>query len=190
MLSPTAAGAAAAAATAAAGAAVDGTGVSTHNRNDSGGGGGGGGGTGTVRSLGGLSQQSALGMPLVPIVAGTVTHAAGVQAAAAGGAVDSVTSRLQAGGSSSMARTGKGDGGSGAGGGGRAGEAGFDDGGPLYPAQEAMRRMMVQIDTSDPYPCVLGIPVKPALFATSKVYVFGCFAVISTKLMYDVVSNL
>ena len=65
-----------------------------------------------------------------------------------------------------------------------------DDGGPLYPAQEAMRRMMVQIDTSDPYPCVLGIPVKPALFATSKVYVFGCFAVISTKLMYDVVSNL
>lgn len=64
------------------------------------------------------------------------------------------------------------------------------DGGALDPAQEAMRRMIEHIRTLDPYPCVLGIPVKPALFATSKVYVFGCFAVISVKLMYDVVSGI
>lgn len=65
-----------------------------------------------------------------------------------------------------------------------------DDGGPLRPAQEAMRRMIVHMSESDPYPCVLGVPVKPALFATSKVYVFVCFAVISIKLMYDVISGL
>lgn len=73
---------------------------------------------------------------------------------------------------------------------GAGGGLGGDDGGPLYPAQEAMRRMIVHMSESDPYPCVLGIPVKPALFATSKVYVFGCFAVISIKLMYDVISGL
>jgi len=50
--------------------------------------------------------------------------------------------------------------------------------------------MIVHINTNDPYPCVLGVPVKPALFATSKVYVFVCFAVISIMLMYDVVSDM
>lgn len=66
---------------------------------------------------------------------------------------------------------------------------GWGSGGGAYPAQDAMRRMIVHINTLDPYPCVLGIPVKPALFATSKVYVFLCFAVISVKLMYDVVTG-
>lgn len=57
-------------------------------------------------------------------------------------------------------------------------------------AQEAMRRMIVHMTESDPYPCVLGIPVKPALFAASKMGMFVCFAIISTKLMYDMISNL
>lgn len=70
------------------------------------------------------------------------------------------------------------------------GESSGDDGGPLHPQQQAMRRMVNHMSESDPYPCVLGIPVKPALFATSKVYVFVCFAVISIKLMYDVISGL
>lgn len=70
------------------------------------------------------------------------------------------------------------------------GESSGDDGGPLHPQQQAMRRMVSHMSESDPYPCVLGIPVKPALFATSKVYVFVCFAVISIKLMYDVISGL
>lgn len=75
-------------------------------------------------------------------------------------------------------------------GGGAGGEGGRrDGGGALDPAQEAMRRMIVHINTLDPYPCVLGIPVKPALFATSKVYVFVCFSVISVKLMYDVITG-
>lgn len=69
-------------------------------------------------------------------------------------------------------------------------ESSGDDGGPLHPQQQAMRRMVSHMSESDPYPCVLGIPVKPALFATSKVYVFVCFAVISIKLMYDVISGL
>ncbi len=51
--------------------------------------------------------------------------------------------------------------------------------GSQHPAHDAMRRMIVHINTLDPYPCVLGVPVKPALFAISKVYVFFCFAVIS-----------
>ncbi|CAN0349450.1 unnamed protein product [Ectocarpus sp. 12 AP-2014] len=81
--------------------------------------------------------------------------------------------------------------GGGSGGGARdTGGAGNEGEALLHPAQEAMRRMIVHIDTLDPYPCVLGIPVKPALFATSKVYVFGCFAVISVKLMYDVISGM
>ncbi|CAM9479251.1 unnamed protein product [Ectocarpus sp. 12 AP-2014] len=81
--------------------------------------------------------------------------------------------------------------GGGSGGGARdLGVAGNEGEALLHPAQEAMRRMIVHIDTLDPYPCVLGIPVKPALFATSKVYVFGCFAVISVKLMYDVISGM
>lgn len=65
-----------------------------------------------------------------------------------------------------------------------------DDEGVLYPGQDAMRRMIVHINTLDPYPCVLGVPVKPALFATSKVYVFVCFAVISVMLMYDVICDM
>lgn len=77
-----------------------------------------------------------------------------------------------------------------AGGTARTGGAGADDVGALYPGQDAMRRMIVHINTLDPYPCVLGVPVKPALFATSKVYVFACFAVISVMLMYDVVRDM
>ena len=76
------------------------------------------------------------------------------------------------------------------GGAGGAGGAGFDDGRALYPAQGAMWRVITQFDGSDPCPCMLGISAKPVLFATSKVDVFGCFEVISTKLTYNVISNL
>lgn len=63
-------------------------------------------------------------------------------------------------------------------------------GGGMPSAQEAMRCMVAHMKESDPYPCVLGIPVKPTLFATWKMYVFVCFTIISTKLMYDIISSL
>ena len=35
----------------------------------------------------------------------------------------------------------------------------------------------------DPYPCILGIPVMPALFGTCKFYIFVCFLLIGTRIM-------
>lgn len=96
---------------------------------------------------------------------------------------------VQVGGGGARDTSGVGAGGGGVGGGEEGEGGGRDRRGALDPAQDAMRRMIVHINTLDPYPCVLGIPVKPALFATSKVYVFVCFAVISVKLMYDVITG-
>lgn len=50
--------------------------------------------------------------------------------------------------------------------------------------------MVWQIVRFDPYPCILGIPVKPALFATSKVYIFICFTLVGTKILIDLVTSL
>jgi len=33
----------------------------------------------------------------------------------------------------------------------------------------------------DPYPCILGIPVMPALFNAAKYYVFGSFLLIGVR---------
>lgn len=35
----------------------------------------------------------------------------------------------------------------------------------------------------DPYPCILGIPVMPALFTSCKFYIFICFVLIGTRTM-------
>jgi hypothetical protein len=35
----------------------------------------------------------------------------------------------------------------------------------------------------DPYPCILGIPVMPALFTTCKFYIFISFVLIGTRTM-------
>lgn len=132
--------------------------------------------TETAATTGSLnrSQQNALALARVAVT-GTTAHGIGARREGVDGTLAPVDAGRRGWEESSVA------------GGGRGGE---DDGGPLYPAQEAMRRMIVHMSESDPYPCVLGIPVKPALFATSKVYVFVCFAVISIKLMYDVISGL
>jgi hypothetical protein len=38
----------------------------------------------------------------------------------------------------------------------------------------------------DPYPCILGIPIMPALFMTSKFYIFISFALIGTRMMITI----
>lgn len=35
----------------------------------------------------------------------------------------------------------------------------------------------------DPYPCILGIPVMPALFNTCKFYIFICFVLLGMRTM-------
>ncbi len=60
----------------------------------------------------------------------------------------------------------------------------------LNASKEEIEDWIQQILKFDPYPCVLGIPVKPALFATSKVYIFICFSLISTKILYDLIKEL
>lgn len=41
----------------------------------------------------------------------------------------------------------------------------------------------------DPYPCILGMPVMPALFATSKFYIFVSFMLIGAKVFVDLLNE-
>lgn len=139
-------------------------------------------GTGGTATSSAKSQQSALALARVTV---TGTSALGIGTGGGRDDLDGGSAAAEVGGGEARHKSG-----GAAGGAGRTGGRGVDDGGALYPAQDAMRRMIVHINTLDPYPCVLGVPVKPALFATSKVYVFVCFAVISVMLMYDVVCDM
>lgn len=60
----------------------------------------------------------------------------------------------------------------------------------LNASRDEIKDMINQIIRFDPYPCVLGIPVKPALFATSKIYISLCFFLVGTKVLMDLVSTL
>jgi len=47
--------------------------------------------------------------------------------------------------------------------------------------RQTLAEMVSQIEKYDPYPCVLGIPMMPALFATSKFYLFIFFSIIGLR---------
>lgn len=49
--------------------------------------------------------------------------------------------------------------------------------------RQALAEMVSQIRKYDPYPCVLGIPIMPALFATSKFYIFVGFLLLGSRVM-------
>jgi hypothetical protein len=49
--------------------------------------------------------------------------------------------------------------------------------------RQTIAEMMSQIRKYDPYPCILGMPVMPALFSTSKFYLFITFILIGTRVM-------
>ena len=48
--------------------------------------------------------------------------------------------------------------------------------------RQSMAEMVAQIRKYDPYPCILGIPVMPALFASCKFYIFISFLLIGTRM--------
>ena len=47
--------------------------------------------------------------------------------------------------------------------------------------RQTLMEIISQIRRYDPYPCILGIPVMPALFHTAKYYVFICFLLIGVR---------
>ena len=49
--------------------------------------------------------------------------------------------------------------------------------------RQTLANMVSQIRLYDPYPCVLGIPLMPALYYTSKFYVFVFFLIIGVQVM-------
>lgn len=48
--------------------------------------------------------------------------------------------------------------------------------------RQSMAEMVAQIRKYDPYPCILGIPVMPALFTSCKFYIFISFLLIGTRM--------
>ena len=51
--------------------------------------------------------------------------------------------------------------------------------------RQTLAEMVSQIRKYDPYPCVLGMPVMPALFATAKFYIFITFIFLGTHAIID-----
>ena len=68
-----------------------------------------------------------------------------------------------------------------AGGGGHGGA--MSASGSIESRRQVVAEMISQIRKYDPYPCILGIPVMPALFATCRFYIFVCFLLIGTRVM-------
>ena len=56
--------------------------------------------------------------------------------------------------------------------------------------RQTLMNMMSQIRQFDPYPCVLGIPMMPALFSTSKFYLFIVFTLIGLQVMVSAFRNM
>lgn len=54
----------------------------------------------------------------------------------------------------------------------------------------SIAEFIVQIRKYDPYPCILGIPVMPALFSTSKFYIFISFVLLGSRTMLSCWRNL
>jgi hypothetical protein len=49
--------------------------------------------------------------------------------------------------------------------------------------RQAIAEIISQIRKYDPYPCILGIPVMPALFNSSKFYIFIVFTLLGVRMM-------
>jgi hypothetical protein len=49
--------------------------------------------------------------------------------------------------------------------------------------RQAIAEIISQIRKYDPYPCILGIPVMPALFNSSKCYIFIVFTLLGVRMM-------
>merc|ERR1719487_937533 len=62
--------------------------------------------------------------------------------------------------------------------------------GSLEANRQTLAEMISQIRKYDPYPCIFGIPVMPALFATSKFYIFIGFALIGSRVMLTVLHSM
>ena len=60
---------------------------------------------------------------------------------------------------------------------------GMSTSGSIESRRQVVAEMISQIRKYDPYPCILGIPVMPALFATCRFYIFVCFLLIGTRVM-------
>ena len=58
-------------------------------------------------------------------------------------------------------------------------------GGVAESRRSAIADMITHIRNYDPYPCILGIPVMPALFSTSKFYIFISFMMIGARVMVE-----
>lgn len=58
-------------------------------------------------------------------------------------------------------------------------------GGVAESRRAAIAEMISHIRNYDPYPCILGIPVMPALFSTSKFYIFISFMMIGARVLVE-----
>ena len=56
--------------------------------------------------------------------------------------------------------------------------------------RQTLLNMITQIRQFDPHPCVLGIPMMPVLFATSKFYLFIFFALVGLQVMVAAFRNM
>jgi hypothetical protein len=58
-------------------------------------------------------------------------------------------------------------------------------GGVAESRRAAIAEMISHIRSYDPYPCILGIPVMPALFSTSKFYIFISVMMIGARVLVE-----
>ena len=63
--------------------------------------------------------------------------------------------------------------------------SGAGGGGVAESRRAAIAEMISHIRNYDPYPCILGIPVMPALFSTSKFYIFITFMMIGARVLVE-----
>lgn len=62
--------------------------------------------------------------------------------------------------------------------------------GTMEASRSALAEMISQIRDLDPYPCIFGIPVMPALFGYSKFYLFLLFAIAGCRVMLTVIREI
>jgi len=60
----------------------------------------------------------------------------------------------------------------------------------MESSRQTIAEIISQIRKYDPYPCILGIPVMPALFNWSKFYIFICFMLIGVRTMFACLRQL
>lgn len=70
----------------------------------------------------------------------------------------------------------------------------FNSGPNTYNYTESSKTTLVEIVTQikryDPYPCILGIPVMPRIFNTSKTIVFILFVVVGARAISEIIQQM